>query len=287
MPFVHDHRYFSLHQERSYLLSALATEESRAEHMTRTLETTRVKLQIAEASDDPAGEVGNLRKVAAAITRKLKKCRKSERALANNLAAVTARMQMLEQHQWRKAQFEYSQRMQETPIYGMAQGLQEMTLQPPMCPAYGYPCTPYPPTSYTLSPLSFTFPSMQATPSLQPQSLTGMGHSWNTPLPTPCHQEFQTSFGMSTPLTTPKPGMPAIWQNMDNPQSNYALSNEPIKRGRRMSLPNPPRRTSWHRPGFMIGCGEDHSASENMELGRRLCMVDGTSAPSRMQRMSK
>jgi hypothetical protein len=186
LSFVADHRYSALQQERSYLLSALAAEESRAEHFIRALQSHKAKLQTAESDQDSAEAVRNLRKASAAITRKLKKCHKSERAMANNLAAVTCRMQMLEQHQWRKAQFEYSQRMQRTPMYGMALGLQEMTLASPMSPAYGYPCTPYPARSYAMSSPSGTLPSMPATPLLQPQQMVSMENAWNMPFYTPC-----------------------------------------------------------------------------------------------------
>jgi hypothetical protein len=250
VPFVADHRYSALHQERSYLLSALATEESCAEHFIRALQTTKAKLKIAESDQDSAEVVRNLRKAAAAITRKLKKCHKGERAMANNLAAVAWRMQMLEQHQWRKAQFEYSQRMQQTPMYGVVLGLQEMTLASPMSPAYGYPCTPYPARLYAMSSPSGRLPSMPATPLLQPQQMVSMEDAWNTPLSAPCYEQFQTQYAITTPFNTPQPGMAAVGQDTNVYYSPHALPNEPINRSRRMSLPNPPRNSSWHTPGF-------------------------------------
>lgn len=283
-PFVANHHYSSLQQERSYLLSALATEESRAEHMNRTLGTIRAKLEMAGAHEDSTEMAGNLTKAAAAITRKLKKCYKSERAMANNLAAVTTRMQMLEQHQWRKAQFEYSQRVQQTPIYGMALGLLGMTLESPISPAYGYPCMPYPPTSYTLSPLSGTIPSVPTTPFLQPQQMMSIEGAWNAALPTPYYEQFQMPFGISTPFNTPQPSMPATWQNMDIQYSPYAYakSNEPMKRSRRMSLPDPPRMSSWHTEGLLGGIEEEPPAREHIEPGRRLSMISCTGASLRM-----
>ena len=279
---VADHRYSSLHQERSYLLSALAREESRAEHMNGTLETIRAKLQMAQADQGSAEAIGNLKKAVMAISRKLKKCYKSERAMANNLAAVTARMQILEQHQWRKAQSEYSQRMQQMPISGVALGLQEMTLESRMSPAYGYPCTPYPPTPYTIDPLSATLPSMPATPFLQPQSTMNMEMGWNTPLPMPHYNQFQPPFGMYAPFNTPQPSMPTSWQNMDIQYSPYAVSNEPIKASRRMSLPNPPRRTSWGGIEFLGRVVEDPANNESVGPGS---MVGDTTVSHRMQEM--
>jgi hypothetical protein len=287
VPFVVDHRYSALHQERSYLLSALATEESRAEHFIRALQTNTAKLQIAESDRDSAEAVRKSRKAAAAITRKLRKCHKSERAMTNNLAAVTCRMQMLEQHQWRKAQFEYSQRMQQTPMYGMALGFQEMTLASPMSPAYGYPCTPYPARSYAMSFPSGTLPSMPATPLLQPQQMVSMENASNMPLSTPCYEQFQTQYAIRTPFNFPQPVMAAVGQDMNVCYSLHALPNEPINRSRRMSLPNPPRNSSWDTPGFLRGIGEEPVAKENIELGSRLSVVGGTSASLRMQRLSK
>lgn len=282
VPIVADHRDSSLHQQRSYLLSALATEESRAEHMTRALETTRAKLRIAEIREESKEAVGNLRKAAAATSRKLKKCQKNQRAMTNNLAAVTACMQMLEQHQWRKAQFEYSQRMQQTPMYGLSLGLQEMTIDSPMSTAYGHPCTPYAQTSYAMSPLSVHLAPMPQTPLLQPQSMIGMDIGWNTPLPTPYHQQFQTPLGGSTPFNTPQPGILADWQNMGMQHTQYAVFNEPIKRDRRMSLPNPPRRSGWDTTGIRRGIGQVSSATEKMEVGRKLSVADGTMISLRM-----
>lgn len=51
MPLTTDHRYLSLQQEPSYLSSALATEESGAERMTRNLEMIRAKVHRAEANE--------------------------------------------------------------------------------------------------------------------------------------------------------------------------------------------------------------------------------------------
>jgi hypothetical protein len=261
--FPTDQRYSTLHQERSYLLSALAAEESRLGHMTRNLESTRAKLKIAEAHQDSAAAVGSLKKAAAAVTRKLKKCRKSERAMVDNLAAVTARLRMLEQHQWRKVHFEDSQRTQQMSMYGIALDLQEMRLESPMSPAYGYPCTPYPPATYPMSPLSATPPSMPVTPMLQPQSTMGMQSTWDTLLPTPYHPRFQPMFGVDTPFKKPQAVAPVSLQAREIPLSSHPVSNELTETGRRMSLPNPPR-NSWHASGFVGGIDEQRSARESI-----------------------
>lgn len=273
-PFPIDQRYSSLHQERSYLLSALAAEESRLEHMTRNLESTRAKLKIAEAHPDSAAAVGSLKKAAAAVTRKLKKCRKSERAMTDNLAAVTARFRMLEQHQWRKAHFEDPQRTQQMSMYGIALDLQEMRLESPISPAYGYLCTPYPPTSYTMSPLSATPPSMPVTPILQPQSTMGMQSAWDTPLPTPYHPRFQSMFAVDTPFETPQAVAPVSLQSREIRLSSHTVSNELTGTGRRMNLPNPPRNI-WHASGILGGIDEQLLARESIGSGGRSDKIDG------------
>src|SRR5271170_6068753 len=96
----------SLHQERAYLLSALAAGESRGEQLTFSLDAARQKLAAADHAEGAVDEVKKLKKVVTGLARKLKRSQKSRNAMINNLAAVTSRMKMLEQHQWRKAQFE-------------------------------------------------------------------------------------------------------------------------------------------------------------------------------------
>lgn len=277
-PYVTDHRYSSLHQERSYLLSALATEGARAERMTRALDNARAKVQSTQADGSSVEATSTLRKTVAAITRKLKKCHKSQRAMASNLAAVTARIQMLEQHQWRKAQFEYSQRMQQTPMYGMALGLQEMALNSPVFPAYGHPCTPYPAAPYNLSPLGWTLPSMPATPILHPQSAISTESSWNMTLPTLVSycEQVPVQYVANTPFNTPQPFMATTLQMANIQQIPYTISNELTKKCRRLSLPDPLRK------GSLRGIGEEAGLDETTDLGRRLSMDGGASASLRI-----
>lgn len=194
IPFVTDHRYSSLHQEHSYLLSALAKEESRLAHLSRTRESVRAKLVIAEAHGSSAEEVGRLKKAVAAISRKLKQCHKSERAMADNLSAVSERIRMLELHQWQKASFEYSQKMYQTPTHGMVLGFPEMTLELPISPACMYGWTVYSPMSCTMPSVNIALSSMPGSPLLQSQSMVNVGNAWNTPLPVH-YDHFQIPLG--------------------------------------------------------------------------------------------
>jgi hypothetical protein len=283
--YVSDHRYSALHQERLYLLSALAAEESRAEQMTRSLQTTRAKLMNAADCEDSTDAVANLRKAASAIVRKLKKCQKNQRAMANNLDAVTSRMQMLEEHQWRRAQFEYSQKMLQTPMYGMAMGLQEMSLDTLISPAYGYPCTPYPATShYSVSSPTISVPSILASPMLQSLATPSTGAFWGHALPAPYHDQFYSHPTLNVPSNTPQSSVPSQELISDNRPVMFAPDQEPMRRARRMSLPNPTRKNSWHLGETLTEIGEESVVNEGMDLGRRLSMVDGTSSALRMQR---
>lgn len=239
VPMATDLCYSGLHHERSYLLSALASEESRAEKLTRSLEATRVKLMTAQADQDHEGAAG-LRKIAASITRRLKKCQDNERAMTNNLAAVTSRMQFLEQHQWRRAQFECSQRMQISPIDELGLGFQGMTLEPPVSSSFACPHSPYPPTFYAMSPFGATMPALPAPPMLQPQRMMSIESTWDTPLPTPHQQHFQVPLGMAQPFDGPQAGASDMWKCTTPPPSPSVPFSSSNERSRRLSLPTPP-----------------------------------------------
>jgi hypothetical protein len=285
---VTDHRHSSLHHERSYLLSALATQESRAEYLTRALESAKAKLQIARAEEDSADATANLKKAAAAITKKLKKCQKNQRAMANNLAAVTTLMQMLEQHRWRKAQFEYSHNRQRAPLYEMTLGIQDINLDPTIRPTYGYPFTPYPPAAYTPSLPIAPLPSMPATPLLQPQPMINMEHAWNMPLPMPCYGPYQPQFSISPPFNTPHYGMSHNWNHTNSQYLPNPVPAKSVGGGRRLSLPNPPRKDSWHTSGSLGGIGPAPRVdATTVELGTRLSMVGSGSASLKTQRLSQ
>src|SRR3954447_10760764 len=76
----------SLHQERAYLLSALAAEESRGEQLTFSLDAARQKLAAADHGEGSVDEVEKLKKAVTGIARKLKRIQKSRKAMINNLA---------------------------------------------------------------------------------------------------------------------------------------------------------------------------------------------------------
>jgi hypothetical protein len=248
IPLITDSRYSGLHHERSYLLSALASEESRAEKETSFLETTRAKLKEAREETDHEA-IAALRKRIASTVKRLRKCRQSERAMANNLAAVTARMQFLEQNKWRTAQLEYLHETQRSPVDGLPLGLQRMTLESPMSPSYGYSHSPYPPTCYAMSPFNATLPSLPEYPVLQPQGMMSIANAWDTTLPTPYRQDSPMIFGTDMPFDTPPAALSEMWQTSHRLNSTRTGSGMLSDRPRRMSLPNPPTEHNGYRTG--------------------------------------
>jgi len=101
-------QHFSLHQERLYLLSALAAEESRGEQFSGLLETLRAKLRAAESAEKPIENIKSLKKSIRSLSFKVTRCQKNERTLAANLAGVTSQMQELENYQWRTVHHDHA-----------------------------------------------------------------------------------------------------------------------------------------------------------------------------------
>ena len=98
-PALSTNQYSSLHQERLYLLSALAEEEDRGERLTRAFEALNSKLRRLESADPPTSP-RPLKQTIKNIRHKIGKCQQRERALAENLAQVVAHMEGLRRYQW-------------------------------------------------------------------------------------------------------------------------------------------------------------------------------------------
>ena len=276
--------YSSLHQERAYILSALASEESRSEQFTLTLESLRKKLGKAEQSEDGPNLVANLKKAIATLLRKSKRSQKNQKAMVNNLAAVTSRMQMLEQHQWRRAQFEYSQQAQFSSINGIAMGMQDLGLVSPM--TSGFACHSQTP----ISPFLQTFtPQLPSTPFIPPQAAVSFRHPFGSPLYSPFYEQprghYPTDQGWQQNVIDYSP-----WTLPPTSDSvgNRAQAPRPV---RSMSLPAVQRSSSQRIASSLVRIreGEDEAISptsqkSSTDLGRRLSLVGGASAGLRLQR---
>ena len=201
--------------------------------------------------------------------------------MINNLAAVTSRMQMLEQHQWRKAQFKYSQRAQYPSIDGMATNVQNLALVSLMTPGYAY--QPQPP----MSPFMPGFVSpLQLTNVPTTQWATAYEQPWGSPLYTPFYeQQYPHPQGQyqewSQNLSYPQGEVQ--WAVQDATQSS-AYAYQPSKL-RTMSLPVVQRRASWARRGTSAGVEEDAiSPKSESNLARRFSLVGAASSRLRLQK---
>lgn len=179
--------YSLLHQQRRYLLENLANEEARREHFANLFEVTKVKMSAAHSSSGKVESIKVLKKSFKNLRYKLMSSQKAEKSLAENLALLNARMNYLEQTQWRRANLEYRQSLQGGQLDALVTEMQHMGLVSPITP--GFPTPPH--TSGFVSPMSpmFIYPwtsdypaslesyqLFSSTPTLQPYSSFPLGH---------------------------------------------------------------------------------------------------------------
>ena len=266
----------SLHQERAYLLNVLAAEESRREQLTSSRDAARQKLAAVELAEGSADEVKSLKKAVTGIARKLKRSQKSSKAMISNLAAVTSRMQMLERHQWRRAQLEYSQRYQLPQLNDMNMNMQNLTLVSPMTPTYQL---------HAQSPISPQTPALAYPIPLTPMTnirwASGYGDGWGSPLYTPfyaqTYEQVQPSH-QGQLETVPSPFHDGeLWHPAGQASDSRHL--------RTMSLPMIRHRGSWVGSGSHKSIAEDEAISpkSGMNLARKLSLIGGGSSGLRLE----
>lgn len=272
----------SLHQERAYLLSALAAEESRGEQLTFSLDAARERLAAAEQAEDSADAVKNLKKMVTSLSSKLKRSQKSQKAMVNNLAAVTSRMQMLEQHQWRRAQFEYDQRSQLPSLANINTNMRNVSLVSPMTPSYQYqvhsPISPQTPGFAHSVPLTSMPDTVWA---------TTYADGWGSPLYTPFYaQPYERTQAMNQgPLQMmqyPSQNDEALWRNVDYSSNAGQAPERPS-----LSPPVVQRSASWAGTDCRTSRGEDEAISpkSGMHLARRLSLMGGASSGLRLEKL--
>jgi hypothetical protein len=262
----------SLHQERAYLFSALAAEESREEQLTFSLHATREKLAAAE-HEDSTEAVKSLKKAVTGLARKLKRSQKSQKAMINNLAAVTSRMQILEQHQWRRAQFEYNQRCQFLFLNDINMNMQNLTLISPIRQSHQYqsqsPISPQTP--------GFAHP-VPPRPMPNAQWTTNHADGWASPLNTqsyaqPYERLEAASQAQQLIKQYPPPNQEASRRNVEYASRPGQASGSRCLRT--MSLPLVQRGTSPVQKDSWIGREDAVSPKSGMNLARRLSLVGG------------
>lgn len=124
-------QYSTLHQERLYLLQALAEEEGRGERFMRALETLKTKLE----NYDPADTQVSARKLKTAIKsvrHKIGRCQYRERALSANLANVVGQMEGAKRYQWRSAHQQYGHQSRYGQVMVMSPAVPDFALQSPL-----------------------------------------------------------------------------------------------------------------------------------------------------------
>jgi hypothetical protein len=275
----------SLHQERAYLLGALATEESRGEQLTCSLDAARERLAAAEHTEGSTDAVKSLKKTVSGLARKLKRIHKSRKAMISNLAAVTSRMQMLDQHQWRRAQFEYNQRSQLLSLNDMNMNMQNLALVSSITPNYQYqaqsPISPQTP--------GFAHP-VPLTPLQNVQLATTYGDGWGSPLYTPFYaQPYEWHQAANQEqlqiMQYPSHDEVALRRNVEYSGNSGQASES--QRLRTMSLPMVQPRASWPRKDSRTSREEDEAISpkSGMNLAKRLSLIGGASSGFRLERL--
>ena len=274
----------SLQQERAYLLSALAAEESRGEQLTFSLEATRKRLVAAQQAEGSAENAVQLKKAAAGIGRRLKKSQRCQKAMISNLAAVTTRMNMLEQHQWRRAHHEYSQRMQYPSMNAMTQSMQHMTIQPPDMSAYAHqyqsPTTPH---AQTFSPI------MPMTPMPTTQWASSYANPFGSPLYTPFYcQPYEPEYASyhqqpEQNLGYHRPQLQQAWPVQS--ELGYLANTQEAPKQRAMSLPALEQPNWKTRRSSAVSEDEPISPKTIKEVGRRMSLMGCASAGLRLQKL--
>ena len=122
-------QYSVLHQERMYLLQALAAEESQGEQLTQSLSALQTQIETSEAAQPP-GNTRRLKQQCKHIRTRLGACQMRERALAVNIARIVAQLEGMKRYQWRNAQQDYAVQLQ------LAQQHAQMVLMSPSRPAF-------------------------------------------------------------------------------------------------------------------------------------------------------
>ena len=134
LPALCTSQYSILHQERLYLLKALADEEERGERLTKALETLKSKLEKIDIAD-PHVSARKLKQAIKSIRHKLGKCQYRERALSGNLTNVVAQMEGMKRYQWRSAHQQYSHHTQYGQMMMMSPATPTFMLQSPLTSA--------------------------------------------------------------------------------------------------------------------------------------------------------
>ena len=274
-----DSEYFPLHQQRRYLLENLANEEARGEDFANMLEVNKVKLSAAQSSGE---SIRMLKKSSANLRRKMMTSQSTEKLLAQNLAVINARMNYLEQTQWRRAILNHTQSLEYSQLDRLTAGMQGMVVSPI---APGFPTALD--TSDFISPMSPMFI-----------------HPWTSVYPAPLE-----SYQLFSPTTTSQPSFSFPLEQVISqlPSANTFRHGEALENSnttlqidtttsplyfpvqdfvpgqRALSLPD--IGTAQHHSSDITSAEEHLETGNSFGLTRKPSLVNQSSSGLRMQRM--
>jgi hypothetical protein len=292
LPALYTSQYSILHQERLYLLKALADEEERGERLTKSLETLKSKLEKLDP-ENPEVSARKIKTAMKSVRNKIGKCQHRERALCQNLTNVVAQMEGMKRYQYRSAYQHYSQQSQhgqmrmmispaapnfalQSPLtYGIAAQMQYMTLGSPRQPNVYIPPRSY--NTYLAGPAQ----QLPQTPMLLPAAIdyhfSGLTHNGQMGV----HHSHPDNI-FESPVSSISPFDLAPFAS----NSRGATEIDAVS-----PLSNAPRPLSWPSsarvkadPGQTPLAGEQPVGSHFI---RRLSSIDATSVGLKLDRLSR
>ena len=271
--------YSSLQQQRRRLLQELANEEARREHIANILEVKKVQLSAAQNSGK---SIRALKKSSLYLHRKLMSSENTEKSLSQALAMVTARLNFLEQTQWRRAVLECNEPIPYGQSDGLAARMQNMALVSPSTPGFPIAHT----TSGFVSPMSpvFIHPWTPVVPSTSSESYQLF--SPTNSLYTPSSFRYDQHSSWLPELNTFRPAetmdSSKATQKIDTKRSSLRFPVQdfvPAQRALSLSDISTIPHLSLDKTS-----SENHLGGNGCSLARKLSLVNQPSSALRMQR---
>jgi hypothetical protein len=269
--------YSSLQQQRRRLLQELANEEARREHIANILEVKKVQLSAAQNSGK---SIRALKKSSLYLHRKLMSSENTEKYLSQSLAMVTARLNFLEQTQWRRAVLQYNEPIPYGQSDGLAARMQNMALVSPSTPEFPIAHN----TSGFVSPMSpvFIHPWTPVIPtSSEPYQLFSPTNTLHPPSSFPYEQHGSWLPELNTFRPAEAMDSSKVTQKIDTKRSSLRFPVQDfVPAQRALSLPD----ISAIPHLSLDKTSENHLGGSGCSLARKLSLVNQPSSALRMQR---
>jgi hypothetical protein len=218
-------QYSVFHQQRLYLLNALAEVENQGERLTQSLGALETQIIEHEATEPPLS-TKKIRQQVRSVRNRLTDCQHQERALAANLSQLVAQMEGIKRYQWRQAQHDYQMQIQQ------AQQHAQMVLLSPARPGFALRS----PAAMDLATQMHYMSLNQPTTSSQPPALT------QSPYFTAFHQQVnpgscqsiaEQMYISATPVLTQLYG----WEGFNDAQNGPLEHMSPVSPMSAVSMP--------------------------------------------------